>query len=187
MLHRLRGLFDQVGAVVIGDHLNVRWQHALVQLPGQILYAVEHYLRLLSRAHQDDAFHGFRLSHISKLAETHGVADLYLGHIAHVNRNPVVYREDDISYVGRIPYQPQAANIIGLPALRIEAAARVRVVPTELLHNLGQRYSVSVELVRIEQDLVLHGGAAEPGIVRHALNPAIGAFQYPILDRLQLL
>ncbi len=117
LLHRMCGLLDQEGAVIIGDNLDVRWQHALVQIVGQLLDAFEYYLRLLSDAHEDDAFHGLLLPHISKLAETHCVADLHLGYVAHVNRNAVVYREHDIPDVGGVAYQSQAANVVGLPAL----------------------------------------------------------------------
>ena len=57
----------------------------------------------------------------------------------------------------------------------------------QLLHHLRHGDAVGEQLVGVQQHLVLHGGAAEAGIVRHALNGAVVPLQHPVLDDLQIL
>ena len=63
---------DQVAAVVERVDLHVLRQDAVVQLPRLRLDALQHRLRLLAGAHQDDAFHGVVLVVEPELAEARG-------------------------------------------------------------------------------------------------------------------
>jgi hypothetical protein len=81
----------------------------------------------------------------------------------------------------------QAADVIELASLRIKTAARVGIIIAELGENLRHVHAVREQLVGVEQHLVLHGGAAEAGIVRHARNGAVVALEHPILQDFEFL
>ena len=83
---------------------------------------------------------------------------------------PLLVADHDVADVLRVFDQSQAANVVELAALRIEAAAGVGVVGAQLLEDLRNRDAVGEQPVGIEQHLILHGGAAEAGIVGHARN-----------------
>ena len=80
----------------------------------------------------------------------------------------VVHRQHHIADVLERVEPAQAAHVIELAALRIETAAGVAVVGGERALHLRHRQADAGDLRRIEQHLVLHGAAAEAGIVRHA-------------------
>ena len=88
-----------------------------VQLVCLLFHSLQNYLRLLSHAHQDDAFHGFVLPHVPELPKPHRVADLHFRDVMHIDRNAIVHRQHDISYIRRISNQSESANIIDLAAL----------------------------------------------------------------------
>ena len=127
-LHGLGGFLDQALAVVVRNHLHVRRQDVLVQLLGHALDAPQNHLRLLADAHQNDALHGFILLHVPELAEARRVADLHLRDVLHVDRDAALLLQDDVADVRGIAHQAQPADVVELPALRIEAAARVGIV-----------------------------------------------------------
>src|SRR5208337_3923858 len=145
------------------------------------------YLRLLADAHQNYALHGLILAHVAELAQPRRVADLHVGQVLHVDRDAALFGDDDVADILQLAHQAEAADVVKLPALRIEAASGVGVVAGELLRNLRHGYAVLEELGRIQQHLILHGGAAEAGVVGHALNGTVAAFDDPVLERLQLL
>ena len=183
----LGGLFDQALAVVVGYDLYVGRQDVFVQLFGHGLDAAQNDLRLLADPHEDDAFDGLILPHVAELAEARRVSDLDLGDVLDEDRNAVLLLQDDVADVGGVADQAKAADVIELAALGIESAAGVGVVVAQLLGDLRHGDAVGEQLVGIEQHLILHGGAAETGIVGHALNGAEMAFDHPILDHLQVL
>ena len=187
VLHCLGGLFDQALPVVIRHHLHVGRQHVFVEFLGHGFHAPQDDLRLLADAHQDDPFHRLFLLHVSELAEPRRIADLHLGDVFDVNRNPVLLLQNNVADVRRVAHQPQAADVVELPALGIESASRVGIVVAQLLGHLRDRHAIGEQFVGIQQDLILHGGAAEPGVVRHPLYGAVMALQHPILDHLQVL
>src|SRR5579871_84010 len=159
----------------------------VVQLIGHFLDLVENHLSLFADAHQYDSFHRVVLLHESKLAEADGVADFDFGDILDKNRDSVVRAEHDIFDVRSISHQAESANVVELAALRIESAAGVGVVVGKLLDDLRNRNVVGEKLVRIEQHLVLHGGAAESRVIRYALDGAVAALEDPVLNGLQFL
>ncbi len=110
-----------------------------------------------------------------------------MSEIFYINRNAVLFLDDDVSDVLHVADQTEAADVIELAALGIEAAARVGVVAAELAGDLRDGDAVGKELVGIQQHLVLHGGAAKTGVVGNALDGAVVAFQHPVLDGLQFL
>ncbi len=185
--NRLGGFGDQKMAIVKRHYLDVRRQDVLIDVVGLPIHPLEHSLRLLAHAHQDDALHRVVLLHVSEFAQPRGVTHLHLRDVVDVNRDAVVLRQDDVADVGRVPDQAEPPNVVKLAALRIEAAARIRVVVAQLLRHLADGNAVLQQFVRIEQHLVLHGRAAEAGVVGHALNGAVAAFEHPVLDVLQFL
>ena len=108
----------------------------LVQLLGHGFDAPQNHLRLLADAHQDDAFHRIVLLHVAELAEPRRVADLHLRDILHIDRNAALLLQHDVADVRRVAHQAQAADVVELAALRIEAAAGVGVVVAQLLRHL---------------------------------------------------
>ena len=133
LLHRSGGFFDQSLAVVIRNHFHVGRQDPFVQFFRHLLDALEDHLRLLANAHQNHAFHGLILVHVAKLAEPRRVADLHVGQIFHVDRDAAFLGYDDVADILQLAHQAEAANVVKLPALRIETTARVGVVVGELL------------------------------------------------------
>ena len=127
------GLFHQPAAIVKRDDLDVGWQHVAVEVRGQVLHALQNHLRLFAHPHEDDAFDGVVLAHIAELAETHGVADLDLGHVLHVDGNAAPRRQHDVADVLGVPDEAQAADVVELPPLGVKAAAGVRVIGAQLL------------------------------------------------------
>ena len=124
----LRGFLDQLAAVVIRQDLDVLREHVIVQLLGHLLDLLQHHLGLLAHAHQDDAFDRIVLVHESELAQPRRVPDLDFADVADVSRDAVVGRDHNVRDVFRRLHQSQTANVIELPALRIESAAGVGVV-----------------------------------------------------------
>ena len=186
-LYGLRGLGDEVVAVVERHDLHVGRKDVLVKVRGHLLDFLDHPLRLFADAHQDDPLHGVVLLHEAELAEPDGVSDLDLGDVAQVNRDCVARGHDHISDVLQILDQAEAPDIVELPALRVEAAAGVGIVVAELLYDLSGRDAVGEQLFRIEQDVILHRAPAEARIVRYSRNGAVTAFKNPILDGLKFL
>ena len=98
------------------------------------------------------------------------------------HRDAVVRRDDDVADVLERLHQAEAADVVELAALRVEAAARVRVVVRELLDDLRHRHAVRHQPVRIELHLVLHRLAAQAGVVGDALNGAVAPLEHPVLE-----
>ncbi len=84
-------------------------------------------------------------------------------------------------------HQADAADVVELSALRIEAAAGIGVVGGESSGDLRNGEVIAVDARRIEQHLILHGRAAEAGVVGNAGDGAIGTLDDPVFDGLQLL
>ena len=95
--------------------------------------------------------------------------------------------DDDVADVLERLHLAEAAHVVELAALRVEAAAGVGVVVGELLHDLRHGDAVRHEPVRIDLHLVLHRLAAEAGVVGDALDRAIAPLEHPVLEDLELL
>ena len=159
----------------------------LIEFLGHGFHAPQNHLRLFADAHQNDAFHRLILLPVSELAEPRRVADFHLGDIFHVNRNPILLLQNDVADIRLIAHQAQSADIVKLPALGIKAATRIGIVVTKLLRNLRDCHPVREQLVRIEQHLILHVGAAEARVIGNALDGAVMPLQHPVFDHLQVL
>ena len=83
-------------------------------------------------------------------------------------------------------YQAEAAHVVKLSALRVEAATGVGVVRVERGDHLHDRQVIVVKLHRVEQDVILHRWTAETGIVGDAGNALIGALDDPVFEGVQL-
>src|SRR5262249_4046743 len=79
-----------------------------------------------------------------------------------------------------------AAYVVELATLRVEAAARVAVVGRERILDLLHRQTDRGNPGWIEQHLVLHGAAAEAGVVRTPRNAPVLRLADPVLDGRQL-
>ena len=162
---------DQVGAVVEGKDLDVLGQDLLVEFLGLGLDALQDILGLLAGAQQDDAFHRVVLLLVAELAQARRDADLHPADILDQHRRAVVHRQHDVADVlqrGR-GGPGRARNRTGRPANR-SRRRRCRCWPPARLSTCGTDRPTRGDLGRIEQHLVLHGAAAEAGIVGHAGN-----------------
>ena len=151
---------------------------------GLLLHSLQHGLRLLAAPHEDDAFDRVVVLLKPNSPSRGSMADLHLADIADADRHAFVGADDDVLDVLGIADQADAAHVIELAALRVETAAGVGIVVRQRLHHLRHGQVVAVKPRGIEQHLVLHGGAAEAGIVRHAGHGLIGALDHPVLDGL---
>ncbi len=166
--------------------LHVLGQDAVVQLAGLGLDPLQHVLRLLAGAHEDDAFHRVVLGLEAEFAEPGGDADLDAADVLDQHRRAVVDRQHDVADVlGRLD-QAFAAHVVELAALGIEAAAGVAVVGRQGGLDLGHGQADAGDADGVEQHLVLHLAAAEAGVVGHPGHGAELRLDHPVLDGLQL-
>src|SRR6516165_8268276 len=104
-------------------------------------------------------------------AQPRHVADVHLGHVLHLHPDAVELGENhvldvvDLKTLGQVRIaaaieQPNPAYIHGLLAHRNFATADVDVGVPERADNLWDGNVVGVELVQIDVDIVLLGGAA---------------------------
>ncbi len=177
----------QVAAVVERVYLDVRRQDAMVQLLGFLLNPGEHILRLLAAQHEDHAFDRVAIFLEAEFSQAWRVSDRHLADVADAHGNAVVVSDDDISNVFRLGYEAQAAHVEKLRALRVKPPARICIIGRQRRQNLGHGDVIAVNLRRIEQHLILHHGAAKPGIVGHSWYGFVGPFDDPVLNRFQFL
>ncbi len=183
--HRVHRHVDQVAAVVERHDLDVLGQDVIVEFLRLRLDPLEHVLCLLAGAQQDDAFDRVILLADAELAQPRRDADDDMADILDQHRRALVHRQHDIADIldGRQP--PEPADIIELPALRIETAAAIAVVGGQRAFDLLHRQAQGGDAHLIEHHLILHRAAAEAGIVRHAGHRAVMRLDRPFLDGLQ--
>jgi hypothetical protein len=185
-LDGVRGEPDEIAAIVERPHLHVGRQDAGVELPRLGFDALEHRLRLLAGAHQDDALHRVVDRHEAELSQPGRMADHDLRDVLHEDRRAVLHGEDDVADVVERIDAPEPAHVIELPALGEKSASRVPIVRAERGGDGRRGQSRSGELGRIEQDLVLHRLAAERREVRDAGDRPELLVQHPVLENLEL-
>ena len=78
--------------------------------------------------------------------------------------------------------RPMPAHVVELSTLRIESAACIGVVGGKRCRHLRNGQVISIKPRGIEQYLVLHGRAAESGIVGHAMHRSVGSLDDPIFN-----
>ena len=112
---------NQVAAVVVGTHLDVRRQDVFIELLGLRFHALQHILRLLAAAHHDDAFNGVVGLVEAELAEARSVADGHIADVANAHRHAVLRADDDVADVRRYhgPGRCRGHNRTARPASRI--------------------------------------------------------------------
>ena len=166
--------------------LHVIGQDVAVELLRLRLDPLQHVLGLRAGQCQHHALHRVVLAHVAELAQPRRDADLYRAHVLHQDRRAVVHRQHHVADVlhGLEPAQP--AHVEELPALGVETAAGVAVVGGQRGLDLRHRHAQRGDLHRIEQHLVLHGAAAETGVVGHAGHRAVLRRDDPVVQRLQL-
>src|SRR5450432_1795388 len=142
-------------------NLYVSRQYVVVQFLGFCLNRFQYVLCLLSAEHENHALD--RVVHflVTELAEAWGMPDGYISHIAYADGHALVGAYHDVADVFGIPHQPDAANVIELSALRIEATASICVVGCQSGVDLRNREVIPVDSRGVKQYLVLHGGAAK--------------------------
>jgi hypothetical protein len=189
--HGVGGHADKIATVVEGTNLDVGRKNVAIEVLGLFLNALQYVLRLFTAAHQDDAFHGvivfLRLGLKPENAKARRVADFHVTDILNANGNAIVAADDDLADVFGVFEEAEAANVVKLAALGVETAARVGVVGGEGTEHLHNGEVIVVEPRRVQQDVILHGGPAEAGIVRDARDAAVGANNNPIIESLQFL
>src|SRR3954469_7595861 len=185
--HCTGGKRDEVAAIVKRTNLHVLGKNGIVQNVGLLFDALEYFLGLLAATHQDHAFHGVVVFLKSEFAEAGSVANHHFAYIFHPNWNALVAAYDYVADIALVAQQAKSANVEELPTLGIESTARVRIIGGQSIDYLRNREVISVQPGRIHQHLVLHGFAAQAGIVGHAGNRFVSALQRPIFDDLQLL
>ncbi len=153
--------------------------------PRLVFDPLQHVLGLFAGAHQHHAFHGVVAIHVAEFAEARRDADLHAADVLHQYRRAVADREHGVADVIQRFDAAQAAHVGELAALRVEAAAGIAVVGRQRGLHLRDRQSRRGDLGRIEQHLVLHGAAAEAGIVGDARHRAVLRRDDPVVDGLE--
>ena len=80
----------------------------------------------------------------------------------------------------------KAADVVELPAFRIETAAAIAVVRAERAFDLLRRQAGAGQAILVEQHLILHRPAAEAGIVGDSGHRPELRLDGPVLERLEL-
>jgi hypothetical protein len=158
----------------------------LVEVADLGLDALQDVLGLLAGAQQDHALDGVVLGLEPELAQARRDADGHAADILDQHRRAVVDGQDDVSDIFQGLKASDTADVVKLPALRIEAAAGVGVVGGERGLHLADGEADPGQLVGVEQHLVLHLAAAEAAIVGDAGHGLEGGLHDPVLESLQL-
>ena len=150
--------------------LDVFRQDRVVQLPGLFFDPIEYDLGLFPGPHEDHAFHGLVALVEPELTEARRFADHDLADVFDQYRRSVVDRHDDVADVFGRGQAAEAADVVELAALGVEAASGVAVVGAQRVDDQRDREPDRGDFGRIEQHLILHCGTAEAGVVGHAGN-----------------
>ncbi len=177
----------QVAAIIIGVNFDVGRKHRPVQFVGLGLDSFQYGLGLLAAAHQDHALDRIVIFLKAELPQARSMADDHVADIAHPDGYAVVAADYDVRNVFGVAHQADAADVIELATLGIEAPAGVGIVRRQGRADLRNRQVISVHAGGIEQHLVLHDFPAQTGVVGHAGNGAVGALDHPVFNGLQLL
>ena len=166
--------------------LDVLRQDLLVEFLRLRLDPLQHVLGLRAGTQRDHALHRVVLLLETELAQPRRDADHHPTDILDQHRVAVVHRQHHVADVLQRLQPADAAHVIELPALRVEAAAGVAVVRRQRGLHLLRGEPDPGDLRRIEQHLVLHAAATETGVVGHAGHGAVLRLDHPVLERLQL-
>ena len=159
----------------------------MVQFLGFCFHSFKDILGLLSAQHENDAFHGVVILLKTEFTQARSVSDGHVSHVPDSDGHAFVGADHDVSNVLGVSYQPDAANVIELPTLRIEAAPGIRIVSRQRCCHLRDGQVIPIDARRVEQHLILHHRSAEARVVRHAVNRTIGALNHPVFNGFQLL
>jgi hypothetical protein len=109
-----------------------------------------------------------------------------LGHLADVDRHPILGTDHDLLDVGDVLDEPQSAHDSPRAARLDDVAADVTVAPHDGVDDHRDRDAVGAEALGIDVDLVLPHGAADAGHLRHARHRVELVADEPVLQRAQL-
>src|SRR5580704_3320751 len=188
----------QRAAVVVEHHLDAGWQRAVgVDFLNLCFDLGQHFVGVLGAAHHDDRGRDVRIVVTSGDAQPRHKTDLDLGHVLNQDRHPVRLAEHDVFDIGystalcQIVIAPgidqaDAADVDRLLTHRDLTTADVDVGIAERGDDLRDGDVVGFELVEIDIDVELLGGAA-PAIDRHdAGNGQQPARHDPVLHRAEV-
>ena len=169
---RVGGDGHQRAAVVIGNELDARRQASIaVELVDLGLDARHYVIGMKSAVHDNDRQGNVVIMIAAGNTEPRPKADRDLGDVLHLHRNAIHLGEHDVLDVvdlpalGQIQFaaaveQPDTADVHGLLADSDLASAHIDIGVAECADDLRNRNVVGVELVQIDLDIVLLGGAA---------------------------
>src|SRR5271157_1937448 len=103
-------------------------QDLAVQFLRLCFNSLQNVLRLLPAQHENDALDDIVIFLEAEFAQAWRVPDGDISYITYSNGHALIGANHDVSYVICVPYQPDAANVVELSALRIEASASIRIV-----------------------------------------------------------
>src|ERR1051326_6395491 len=106
----------------------------------------------------------------TKDAEARSVADFNVADVLDSNGSPVIAGDDYFTVFFRGFDETETSHVIKLAALGIESATGIGVVCLESDYHLNDWDMEVIEAAGIEKNVILHGGAAEAGVVGNARN-----------------
>ena len=162
-------------------------QNASIQLLGLGLHSLQDVLCLLAAKHEDHALNRVVILLITELAESRRMADHDVANVLDANRNAVAGADDDVANIAGVTHQSNAAHVIKLPTLGVKSTSRIGIIGAQCVHDCRNGQVVAINSRGIEQHLVLHGGAAESGIIGHTGDGPVSPLDHPVLKNFQFL
>src|SRR5260221_4861571 len=108
-----------------------------------------------------------------------------MGAIPDKGRAARVHRAQDVADIFERLKAAEPPNVVKLAALGIESAATIAVVRGQRAFDLLRRKPRASEAILVEEHLILHGAAAEAGIVGDASRGSELRLNRPVLECLE--
>src|SRR5277367_6655801 len=100
--YRVDGELNKVATIVIREHLDVGWQNVFIELPGFLLYALQHVLCLLAAAHHDDALNRVIRLVEAEFTQAGSVPDRDVANIVNAHRCSILRANHDFADIGSV-------------------------------------------------------------------------------------
>jgi hypothetical protein len=181
VLQRLDRAMNEIGAVI--DRLDADpLRQGRGDLGEFLLDAVDHMQRVLAVALQRNAAHHFALAVELGDAATLFGPELDARYVAQQHRRAALHLEGDLfEIVGVAQIAAATHDVFGLRHLD-HAPADIAIVSADRARKLGERETVGLQFLRIDDDLVLLNEAADACDFGHALGLGELIAQIPVLD-----
>jgi len=176
---------DEVGAVVVRHDPHAAGQ-GRVDLLDLLPHALQHLERVLALAQQDHALDHVVAVVLAHQPEPDPRAHDHGGQVADADGRASLHGHGHVADVPLVADEPEAAHDVHLGAVLDVGAARVAIPRREGVEHLLQRDAVGLQLQRVDEHLVLLGGAAEARDVDDAGHLAELPLDHPVLERLEL-